>query len=326
MKSDFLEQSELKTYSEDHYQNSLLTDVNTISLNNNDGHIVWLNTYGLTHQESFRTIIKNNGLDLFYLRLLADKEHPNKIIAFENSFFLALNVLKLDDGEIDSELMVFICSKDFIWSIQEKKGDYFDPIRKRISENLGIIRSQNADYLLYLLIESIIDIYSEACNTYYDKKLLSGNFAQLNPSPELIAQIESQRNDLLEFKRYSNSLKDTTQKLNMLTIEGINTSLFAELRNQAANLTEDIDFELQQIDSAINLIFHLQGHKMNQIMKTLTIFSVIFIPLTFIAGIYGMNFKNIPELNTDYGYYIAIGVMIVIAIVIVTYFRIKKWF
>ena len=83
MKSDFLEQSELKTYSEDHYQNSLLTDVNTISLNNNDGHIVWLNTYGLTHQESFRTIIKNNGLDLFYLRLLADKEHANKIIAFE---------------------------------------------------------------------------------------------------------------------------------------------------------------------------------------------------------------------------------------------------
>ena len=326
MSTSFLEQSELKTYSENFYQNKVLTDVESISLQNTDPHINWLNTYGLNHQESFRTIIKNNGLDLFYLRLLADKEHPNKIIAFENSFFLAVNVLKLDDGEIDSELMIFICSKDFIWSIQEKKGDYFDPIRKRISDNLGIIRSQHADYLLYLLIESIIDIYSEACDTYYDKKLLSGNFAQLNPSPELITQIESQRNDLLEFKRYSNSLKDTTQRLNSLTIPGVNNSLFAELGNQAANLTEDIDFELQQIDSAINLIFHLQGHKMNQIMKTLTIFSVIFIPLTFIAGIYGMNFKNIPELDTQYGYYIAISVMVVIDIIIMTYFRVKKWF
>lgn len=326
MKLDFLEQSELITYSEDHYQNNLLSEVNDISLHNKNHHTVWLNTYGLRHQESFRTVVKNNNLDLFYLRLLADKEHPNKIISFEDTFFVALNVLKLDDAEIDSELMVFICSKNFIWSIQEKKGDYFDPIRKRISDKLGIIRSQKADYLLYLLIESIIDIYSEACNTYYDKRLLSGNYARLNPSPELITQIETQRNDLLEFKRYSNSLKDTTQKLNTLTIEGINASLFAELRNQAANLTEDIDFELQQIDSAINLIFHLQGHKMNQIMKTLTIFSVVFIPLTFIAGIYGMNFKNIPELNSEYGYYIAIGAMVVIAIIIITYFRVKKWF
>lgn len=326
MKSDFLEQSELIIYSEDHYHNSLLTKDQDILLHNNDNHTAWLNTYGLAHQQDFRNVIKNNGLDLFYLRLLADKEHPNKIISFEDTFFVALNVLKLDDGIIDSELMVFICSKNFIWSIQEKRGDYFDPIRKRISDNLGIIRSQKADYLLYLLIESIIDIYSEACNAYYDKRLLSGNYAGINPSPELITQIETQRNDLLEFKRYSNSLKDTTQKLNTLNISGVNASLFAELKNQAANLTEDIDFELQQIDSAINLIFHLQGHKMNQIMKTLTIFSVIFIPLTFIAGIYGMNFKHIPELNVNYGYYYTIGAMIIIAIIIIVYFKVKKWF
>ena len=88
----------------------------------------------------------------------------------------------------------------------------------------------------------------------------------------------------------------------------------------------NIDFELQELESKINLIFSIQGHRLNEVMKTLTILSVIFIPLTFLAGIYGMNFENMPELKFQYGYFLLLGFMFVISLFIVWYFKRKKWF
>ena len=101
---------------------------------------------------------------------------------------------------------------------------------------------------------------------------------------------------------------------------------FTELKEQASYLMDDIDFDLQQLDSNLNLIFNMQSHRLNEVMKTLTIFSVIFIPLTFLAGIYGMNFKNIPELEYENGYYILLSVMLLVTIVSIYIFKKKKWF
>ena len=108
--------------------------------------------------------------------------------------------------------------------------------------------------------------------------------------------------------------------------DNFNTKYFSELKEQTNNLIANIDFELQELESKINMIFSIQGHRLNEVMKTLTILSVIFIPLTFLAGIYGMNFANMPELNWKYGYFLILGLMLVITIISVWYFKKKKWF
>ena len=122
------------------------------------------------------------------------------------------------------------------------------------------------------------------------------------------------------------SLKDTITKLEKMEIDGFEVKYFSELKEQTTNLISNIDFELQELESKINLIFSIQGHRLNEVMKTLTIFSVIFIPLTFLAGIYGMNFENIPELKFKYSYFILLAAMVIITLISVWYFKRKKWF
>ena len=111
-----------------------------------------------------------------------------------------------------------------------------------------------------------------------------------------------------------------------MEIDGFEVKYFSELKEQTTNLISNIDFELQELESKINLIFSIQGHRLNEVMKTLTILSVIFIPLTFLAGIYGMNFENIPELKFKYSYFILLAAMVIITLISVWYFKRKKWF
>jgi|TARA_B110000116_G_C16581727_1_gene466583 magnesium transporter len=222
--------------------------------------------------------------------------------------------------------MIFIVSPNFLWSIQEKSGDYFNWIRERLEDNKGIVRKKKADYLLFLLLESIIDNYQD---TFQENTELSSNKLgsdKIKPTPEFTSLVENRKQELFSFKKATLSLRDTIVKLEKVEIDGFETKYFSELKEQTNNLISNIDFELQELESKINLIFSIQGHRLNEVMKTLTILSVIFIPLTFLAGIYGMNFEHIPELKFKYGYFILLGIMVLVTIVSVWYFKRKKWF
>ena len=131
---------------------------------------------------------------------------------------------------------------------------------------------------------------------------------------------------MLKLKKSANSLRTTLLRLEKVKYKNLKNSYFSELKEQTNELITDIDFELQTLESSMNLVFSIQGHRLNEVMKTLTIFSVIFIPLTFLAGIYGMNFENMPELKTKYGYFILLGIMLILTLGIVYYFKRKKWF
>ena len=120
-------------------------------------------------------------------------------------------------------------------------------------------------------------------------------------------------------------LEATITKLEKMEIDGFEVKYFSELKEQTTNLISNIDFELQELESKINLIFSIQGHRLNEVMKTLTILSVIFIPLTFLAGIYGMNFEHLPELQWKYGYYIVLGALAAVSAGLFRLFRKNNW-
>lgn len=150
--------------------------------------------------------------------------------------------------------------------------------------------------------------------------------SNIQPTPEFTEIVEKEKNTIITYKKAVNSLRDIITKLEKIEDPKINKKFYTELSTQVHNLISTIDFDLQELDSKINLIFSIQGHRLNEVMKTLTIFSVVFIPLTFLAGIYGMNFKNIPELESQYGYFILLGIMVLITLISVYFFKKKKWF
>ena len=326
MENDFLKNTNVITYSKNTYEKNGFSDISEIKLTQGTEVIEWVNTYGIHYENECKKVISQNNLDDFLIKLLGDVEHPNKVIILENILFLTTRVLITDDNKLDSEQMIFIVSQDFLWSIQEKPGDYFNWIRERLEGNKGIVRKKNADYLLFLLLESIVDNYQD---TYLENAELSSDklsSANIKPTPEFTSLVEKRKQELFNFKKATLSLRDTLIKLEKVRIEGFNAIYFSELKEQANNLVSNIDFELQELESKINLIFSIQGHRLNEVMKTLTILSVVFIPLTFLAGIYGMNFENIPELKAKYGYFILLGVMVLVTLASVWYFKRKKWF
>ncbi|WP_166384225.1 MULTISPECIES: CorA family divalent cation transporter [unclassified Polaribacter] len=326
MENEFLDNTTIIRYSDENYEKTKFSAISEIVFSDNTKTTKWLNTYGIQFHNVYKRVIYQNKLDDFLIKLLSDEEHPNKVILLDNLFFVTTRVLITESNKLDSEQMVFIVSADFLWSIQEKQGDYFNWIRERLEGNKGIVRKKRADYLLFLLLESIIDNYQD---TYLENAELSAdklNSTHIKPTPEFTSLVEKRKQELFNFKKATLSLRDTIIKLEKIEIEGFDVKYFSELKEQTSNLISNIDFELQELESKINLIFSIQGHRLNEVMKTLTILSVIFIPLTFLAGIYGMNFENIPELKSKYGYFILLGVMAIVTIVSVWYFKRKKWF
>jgi magnesium transporter len=148
----------------------------------------------------------------------------------------------------------------------------------------------------------------------------------LEPTPEFMFEVEQKKAMIHQFKKASHGLRDIVVRLERVEVKGFQTKYFSELREQINGLTNDIDSDIHELESQINLFFSIQGHRLNEVMKTLTIFSVIFIPLTFMVGIYGMNFENIPELKWHYGYFILLGLMLVVTLISIIIFKRKKWF
>ncbi len=324
--SEILKNTSLIKYSIEKFEKTTYNSIDDIIISNKDGFVKWLNTYGFNYKNDFLSIIQKNNFDDFLIKLFKDNNHSNKVIELDGLLFIAIRIVKNQKGSFNSEQMSFIVSNDYIWSIQEKKGDYFDSIRQRLENNLGIVRKKKADYLLFLILESIIDNYKityQHISDFCEKEI---GLSNINPNPEYTLMVEQRKKELFNFKRASSSLRDIIIKIEKFEIDGFETKYFSELKEQINNLINDIDFEIQELESKMNLIFSIQGYHLNEVIKTLTIFSVIFIPLTFVAGIYGMNFKNMPELNTQYGYFVLLFIMLAITLSIIWYVSKKKWF
>ncbi len=325
MNPEFLKQTSIITYSSEDYSTESLADIDQIVLHNDPKEIRWYNTYGLDYPEEFKQVILKNDHDEFLIKLLEDRDHSNKLIELDDLLFISIRILQNKEKDIDSEQMFFICSTKFIWSIQEKKGDHFGWIRDRIANNHGIVRRKNADYLLFLMLEAVIDNYDGIVTEMIEESNKT-SYVDIQPTPEFTCEVENRKNLFYEIKKATMSLRDLLVKFEKLDDSAFQEKYFGELKEQSNNLISEIDFALQDLGSLVNLIFSIQGYRLNEIMKTLTILSAIFIPITFIAGVFGMNFKNMPGLDSDYGFYITMAIMILIALFSVWHFHKRKWF
>jgi len=197
----------------------------------------------------------------------------------------------------------------------------------------GIIRVKKADYLLYLLLDAIMENFYITIESEEDKIEELINLTKKSADPIILERIEKHRDNFNFLKRSIIPLRDSLYDIKSIkddnvfnVIEIENFTFFARLHQKSLELLEQIESDMGSLESASNFFFSAQTHKMNEIMKTLTIVSAIFIPLTFIVGVYGMNFKYMPELEYQNGYYTIIGIMVLIVLAMLYYFKRRRWF
>ncbi len=323
--SNFLKNTSSIIYSLDTIKESIPSNISEL-LVKNDNNKTWINTYGINFQEDFNVVISQNSLDDFLRLLIKENKHRNKTIELDDSIFLAINTIHLKQKVITTEQMMFIVGDDYVWSIQERKGDYFEQIRFRLRENKGYVRKKSCNYLLYLLLDAIIDNYTNVFTEIHAETEKIVDLNDENPGQSYVLNIESLKEQLFILKKAITSLRDAIFKLENIELENFETRYFIEAKEQAHYLIDDIDFDLSQLESKLNLIFNLQNNRLNQVMKTLTIFSVIFIPLTFLAGIYGMNFDYLPGTKSENGFYIFLGATVLLSLISIYMINKKNWF
>lgn len=294
------------------------------------GKRFWLNIHGLNKVEIITSICQNQGIHSLAVQDILDVNQRPKHQEYENFSFLSLRSIVPSDEEMVTEQISIVFDTKSLISFQEKKADYFSHIRHRLTENKGILRERGTDYLLYTLIEAILDNYFKTLSKV-DDEIESLSFADTRkePSPDALVKIEQYKKFVQFIKKSILPIKEFTQMVERNEckfVEKKHLKYFAEIKDLCLTLMDNCDMILSSLESSINLFFSVQGHRMNQVMKTLTIVATIFIPLTFIAGVYGMNFTNMPELEWRFGYWGVWFIMLMTISGMIYYFRKKKWF
>ena len=295
----------------------------------------WLNVHGLNDLEKIKYIGDYFKIENY---LLADILNTNRRTKIEEQhdilFFNIKSLLPADDSDnIKAEQISFLIKDGILISFQEKRSDFFTHIRERLRTNLGIIRTKKVDFLLYVLLDAIMENYYITIENEEDKIEELINLTKSNAGPIVLEKIEKHRDNFNFLKRAITPIRDSLYEIKSIgddnvfnVIEDENFSFFARLHQKSLELLEQIESDMSSLNSASDYYFSAQSHKMNEIMKTLTVVSAIFIPLTFIVGVYGMNFKYMPELEYQNGYYIVIGGMFLIVIGMLIYFKKRNWF
>jgi magnesium transporter len=295
-----------------------------------NGYCYWLNIYGLNDTETIASICKKQDIHNLVIQDILDVNQRPKFQEYENFSFLTLKSIVPSENEMITEQISFVFGSSFLISFQERKADFFEHLRYRLSEDKGILRERLADYLLYAMIEAILDNYFKTL-IKLDEDIAKFNFTdpKKEPSPNALAIIENHKKFVHFIKKSILPIKEFTQIVERgecQSIEQRHIKYFLEIKDLCLTLIDSCDMIISSLESSTNLFFSVQGHRMNQVMKTLTMVATIFIPLTFIAGIYGMNFTNMPELKWRYGYLGIWLFIIIVFISMVLYFRKKKWF
>jgi magnesium transporter len=249
-------------------------------------------------------------------------------------FFNIKSLLPIGDSDaIGAEQISFLIKDGILISFQEKRSDFFTHIRERIRTHSGIVRTKKADFLLYILLDAIMENFYITIENEEDKIEELIDHIKKSTDPIILEKIERHRDNFNFLKRSIIPLRDSLYDIKSMKdddvfngIELENFTFFARLHQKSLELLEQIESDMGSLHSASDYYFSAQNHKMNGIMKTLTVVSAIFIPLTFIAGVYGMNFRNMPELEYEYGYYTVIGFMVLIFLGMLFYFKRQHWF
>lgn len=312
-------------------EESELKDVENAKKYMDTDTVTWLNVDGLHEPKLLEKISEIFKFDKVVISDTLDTHQRSNVVEYDGCLYVTLKMLQYDakSEEIVAENLSLVIADRVLISFQEQRGDVFEPVRERIRKGKKKIRNSGTDYLAYTLLDIVVDNYIYIISKLGEK--IEGIEDQLlnEPNKKTLAQINRYKREMNYLRKSIYPAREMIHNLGKLDTEFLDEDTVAihlsDLRDNMVMAIETSDSYREILSDQLNIYHTTISTKLNDVMKFLTIFSVIFIPLTFIAGIYGTNFDHLPELHYKYSYYVMWSVMILLALVMIRYFRIKKW-
>ncbi|NOZ03041.1 MAG: magnesium/cobalt transporter CorA [FCB group bacterium] len=318
-------------YDQDHVREEHASSVEKCCVFKETSSITWINVNGLHEVSIIEDLGKCFKIHPLVLEDILNVDQRPKMEDFGDYVFIALKMLDYEEDKeaVESEQISMIIGKNFLITFQEGEGDVFDAIRERIKNSKGRIRSVGADYLAYTLMDAIVDHYFIILERIGDSIENIEDELMLNPAVETLNTIHNMKRKLITTRNSIWPLREIIAKLEKAESPFIQRSTaiyFRDIYDHTIQVIDTIETSRDMISGMIDIYLSGISYKLNEIMKVLTIIGTIFIPLTFITGIYGMNFRYMPEIEWKWGYPFVLLVMLGIGITMLIYFRRKKWF
>ncbi|MCF7801333.1 MAG: magnesium/cobalt transporter CorA [Candidatus Marinimicrobia bacterium] len=317
-------------YDADHFQSNTLPKKQPEIPTFIPDRINWIKISGLNNVDFIDRVGRKFNLHPLVVEDILNTEHTPKIEDYEDYVFLTMKSLaiKRRDGSFIPEQVSLVLGKGYVLAFQELPSPIFRSVEQRLNNAQGRGRKRGSDYLFYMLVDVIVDHYYQVVddmNTQLDdieEEILT------HPKEEILGRLQSLRKDLVFLRRIMIPMRDAIgnlQKTGAHLIEPDTIQFFTDTWDHLNHIINEVESARELIPGLLDLYMSTVSNSMNEVMKVLTIVATIFIPLTFIAGVYGMNFDHMPELHWRYGYASIWGIMLIVMGGMVYYFRRKKW-
>lgn len=320
---------ELISYDREHYDRHVSAKADELLKNIKPERVNWINLDGLGDRGIIEKLQEYYCLNSLLVEDILNDQRP-KAEEFEDYLFVTLKMLyRIEGPSIDYEQISFVLGQNFLLTFQQKEGDLFDPFRERIRLDQGRVRKKQSDYLLYRLLDIVVDNYYNVLDNIGEQIEETEERIRADSSDESFRKIQQLKKELIFLHKALYPLRDSVGKLvkdESSFIKEENIRYFSDVYDHVIHLIDSLDTYRDLTSGLIDIYINTQNNRLNEVIRVLTIISTIFMPLTFIVGIYGMNFEVFPELSWRYGYYIVWGIMIAIALAMVGFFKYKKWF
>jgi len=317
-------------FSKDEFEQIVCKSPEDCALYKDKESVSWINVDGLHDTQAIETLGKIFDLHPLLLEDILNTGHRPKVEEFDNCIFFTLKVMEIskDNKKVISDQISFVLGDKWVISFQENKSDIYNGLILRLKESKGNIRKLGPDYLFYRLIDTIVDNYFIVTERLSEASIELEAEVLRSPDTKSLQDIQQLKKQLIKFRKFIFPLREAVGSLQREGYELIQENTIRYIRDVYEHVLHVIDTIETLRDSLASIMdLYLSGvsNKMNEVMKVLTIIATIFIPLTFIAGIYGMNFENMPELHWKYGYFGVWGFMLIIFAFMIFYFKRKKW-
>ena len=319
----------LITYNNDFFEELKSDSFDFTSLLNNEDKVKWLSFIGLENTDLLLSF--ESGLTIHRLDLedILNTEHRPKFNENGHYLFISLRKMEYDyHNKLKDEQISLIFGKGYVVSLLEENDDFYQPIHNRLSNKIGKLRGRSADYLLYVIIDLIADSFYKVFEVFDDKIEQLEEEVLNSPTPNTLKNIQILRKELMFIKKSVYPLRELVFSLEKSHSDLFHSSTqkyFRDIYDHTVSFVETAETHRDVLTTLMDIYLSSINNKTNQIMKVLTIITSVFIPLTFLAGVYGMNFENIPELRYKYGYHLFWVFTIVSGLLMLWWLRKKKW-
>jgi magnesium transporter len=321
---------EIIDYSKDHYNRIDTQNIEEAFEFESSQQITWINVNGLNNTREIERLGDYYNLHPLIQEDIVTTNQRPKMDEYEEYLFIVFKMLHYnDEGELINEHVSMVLGKDYVTTFQEADGDVFDELRDRLQNAKGRIRAAGADYLMFALLDAVVDNYFSVLETLSAKiEFLEDQLFENKIKDDITEDIQDLKKEILRIRRAILPLREVIiriEKSDTALIEERTQNYIRDLYDHIIQVSENVELYREMIWGLMDMYMTTISNKMNEVMKVLTIMATIFIPLTFLAGIYGMNFEYMPELQLRYGYYYFWAAMILVFILLLWYFKRKKW-